>query len=118
MVGSNSYEKVKTLKYVGSLFANLYFIYEQTKCGLEAENSCYFSVQTRLSSRFLFKNLTIKRCKIIILPVFLHGCETRSLTLREECTLKIYDDSIHRRVFELKRNKNGEWKRLHSVYLV
>jgi hypothetical protein len=30
------------------------------------------------------KNLKIRICKTIILPVVLYGCETWSLTLREE----------------------------------
>jgi hypothetical protein len=37
-----------------------------------------------LSSRLLPKNLKIRTHKIIILPVVLYGCETCSLTLREE----------------------------------
>ena len=54
------------------------------KCRLKAGNSCYYSIQTLLSSRLLSKNLKIKIYKTIILPVVLYGCETWSLTLREE----------------------------------
>ena len=42
---------------------------------LKAENSCYYSVQTLLSSRLLSKNLKIKIYKTLILPVVLYGCE-------------------------------------------
>ena len=54
-IGINSYEKVKTFKYLGSLVTNQNSIQEE-KCGLKAGNSCYYSVQTLLSSRFLSKN--------------------------------------------------------------
>jgi hypothetical protein len=40
--------------------------------------------RTLLSSRLLSKSIKIRIYKIIILPVVLYGCETWSLTLREE----------------------------------
>ena len=102
------YEKVKTFKYLGSLLTNQNSIQEEIKCGLKAGNSCYFSVQKLLSSRLISKNMKIKIHKTIILPVVLYGCETWSLILREECRL---------RVFENKRDENGEWRRLHNEEL-
>ena len=65
-IGSNSYEKVKTFKYLGSLLTNQNSIQEEVKCRLKAGNSCYFSVQTLLSFRLLSKNLKIKIYKTII----------------------------------------------------
>ena len=49
-IGSNSYEKMKTFKYLGSLLTNQNSIHEEIKCRLKAGNSCYYSVQTLLSS--------------------------------------------------------------------
>ena len=69
---------------VGSLWPNQNSIQEETKCRLKAGDLCYYSVQTLLSSRLLSKNLKRKIYKTI-LPVVLYGCETWSLTLREEC---------------------------------
>ena len=54
-IGSNSYEKVKTFKYLGSLLTNQNSIQEEIKCRLKAGNSCYYSVQTLLSSRLLLR---------------------------------------------------------------
>ena len=51
--GSNSYEKVKTFKYLDSFLANQYSIHEEIKCIFKAGNSCYYSVQTLLFSRLL-----------------------------------------------------------------
>ena len=45
-IGSDSYEKVKTFKYLGSLLTNLNSIHEEIKCRLKAGNSCCYSVQT------------------------------------------------------------------------
>ena len=64
-IGSNSYEKVKTFKYLGSLLTNENYIKEEIKCRLKAGNSCYYyySVQTLLTSRLLSKNCKLKYIK-------------------------------------------------------
>ena len=61
-----------------------------------------------LSSRLLSKNLKIKIYKTIILPVVLYGCETWSLTLREEWRLRVLKKRILRGIFGPKREENGE----------
>ena len=78
------------LGLLGSLVTNQNYIHEEIKCRLKAGNSCYYSVQTLLPSRLLSKNLKIKIYKTIILPVVLYGCETWSLTLREERRLRVF----------------------------
>ena len=55
----------------------------------------------------------MKIYKTMILPVELYGCETWSLTLREECRLRVFDNRILRLIFGPKRDMNGEWRRLH-----
>ena len=67
-----------------------------------------------MSSRLLSKNLKIKMYKTVILPVVLYGCETWSLTLREEFSLRVFENRILRRIFGPKRDENGEWRRLHN----
>ena len=62
-IGNHSYDNVKTFKYLGSLLINQNSIHEEIKCRLKARNSCYYSVQTLLSSRLLSKNLKIKFIK-------------------------------------------------------
>ena len=75
-IGSNSYETLEMFKCLGSLLTNQNSIQEEIKCRLKAGNSCYYSVQTLLSSRLHSKKLKIKIYKTIILPVVLYGCET------------------------------------------
>ena len=84
---------------------------------LKAGNSCYYSVQTLLSSRVLSKNLKIKIYKTIILPVVLYGCETWSLTSREESRLRVFENRILRRIFGPKRDENVERRWLHNEEL-
>jgi len=62
-------------------------------------------VQNILSSGLLFKNLKIKIYKIIFLPAVTYGHETWSLTLREECRLRVFVNRMLRRIFGPKREK-------------
>jgi hypothetical protein len=56
--------------------------------------------------------------KTIILPVLLYGCETWSLTLREEHRLKVFENRVLRRIFGPKRDEViGEWRKLHNEEL-
>ena len=55
-VSINSYEKLKTFKYLDFLLTNRNSVHDKIKCKLKARNSCYYSVQTLLSSRLLSKN--------------------------------------------------------------
>ena len=60
----------------------------------------------------------MKIYRTIILSVVLYGCETWSLTLREERRLRVFENRVLRRVFGPKRDEvTGEWRKLHNVEL-
>jgi hypothetical protein len=66
----------------------------------------------------LSKNTKIKIYRTIILPVVLYGCETWSLTLREEHRRRVFENRVLRGIFGLKRDEvTGEWRRLHNEEL-
>ena len=51
----------------------------------------------------------------IILPVVLYGCETWSLTSREERRLRVFENRVLRRIFGPKRDEvTGECRKLHN----
>ena len=58
-----------------------------------------------MSSRLLSKTLKIKIYGTIILPVVLYGCETWSLTLREERKLKLFENRVLRKIFGPRRDE-------------
>jgi hypothetical protein len=93
-------------------------IQEEIKCRLKLGNACYYSVQNLLSSSLLSKTLKIKKYRTIILPVVLYGCETWSLTLREERRRRVFKNRVLRRVFGPKRDEvTGEWRKLYNEEL-
>jgi len=52
------------------------------------------------------------------LPVALYGCETWSLTWREERRLRVFENRVLRRIFGPKRDEvTGEWRKLHNEEL-
>jgi hypothetical protein len=56
----------------------------------------------------------IKIYKTVILPVVLYGCETWSLTLREELRLRVFKNRVLRRISGPKREEDGLWRKLHN----
>jgi hypothetical protein len=52
--------------------------------------------------------------KTVILPVVLYGCETWSLTLREEHRLRVFEESVLRKIYGPKREEDGSWRKLHK----
>ena len=71
-----------------------------------------------MSSRLLFKNLKIKIYGTKILRVILYGCEAWSLILREEKTLRVFENMALSRIFGPWRDEvTGEWRRLHNEEL-
>jgi hypothetical protein len=79
----------------------------------------YLSVQNFLSYYLLSKNVKIGMCKTIILPVVLYGCETWSLTFRENDRLKVFQNRVLRRIFGSKRDEvTGGWRKLHNQELL
>jgi len=117
-IDNRSIERVEEFKYLGTALTYQNSIQEEIKRRLNLGNACYYSVPNLLSSRLLSKNLRIKIYRTIILPVVLYGCETWSLTLREESRLRVFENRVLRRVFGSKRDEvTGEWRKLHNEEL-
>jgi hypothetical protein len=117
-IGNKSCETVEQFNYLGTTLTNQHAIHAEIMSGLKSGNACYHSVQNLLSSSLLSKNVKIKIYRPIILPVVLYGCESWSLTLREECRQKVFENKVLRRIFGPKRDEvTGECTRLHNKEL-
>jgi hypothetical protein len=77
---------VKEFKYLGTTLTNQNSIQEKIKSRLKLGHACYHSVQN-------------------LLLVVLYGCETWSLTLREERRLRVFQNKVLRRIFGTKRDE-------------
>ena len=64
------------------------------------------------------KNLEIQIYRTIIFPVALYGCETWSLTLVEGRKLRVFENTVLRRIFVPRIDEvPGEWRRLYNEEL-
>jgi hypothetical protein len=63
----------------------------------------------------LSKNTKIRVYRTVVLPAVLYGCESWSLTLREEQRLRVFENRVLRRIFGPKRDEaTVECRRLHN----
>jgi len=117
-IDDRKFERVEDFKYMRMILTNQNSIAEEIKSRLGSGSACYHSVQNRLSSRLLSKNLKIKIYRNIVLPVVLYGCETWSLTLWEERKLRVIENRVLRRIFGPRSEEvTGGWKRLNNEEL-
>jgi hypothetical protein len=104
MTANSSCEKVAQFSYLGTSVTNQNFIQKEIEGILNSGNACYQSVHNLfLSSRLLSIHIKFRIYKSIILPVVLYGCETLSLTLREEHILREFETRVLMRISGPKR---------------
>jgi hypothetical protein len=92
-IGNRCFKNVAQFRYLGTTITNQNLIQKEIKRRFNSGNACYYSVQNILSLRLLSKNIKIRIYKSVILPVVLYGCETWSLTLREEHRLRVFENN-------------------------
>jgi hypothetical protein len=109
---------VEEFKYLGTTLTNQNSIQEQITSRMKSGNAYYHLMQNILSLSLLSKNVKITIYRTIILSVVFYECETWSLTLREECRLRVFENMVLRRIFWPRRGEvTGEWKKQHNEEL-
>jgi hypothetical protein len=107
----------KSLKYTGN-FRHLGTILIN-QCMHEkisgSKHICYHSYQNHLCTHLLYgPSMKVKIYRTIIIPAVLCGCETWSITLREEHKLRILENGEPRKIHGSKRKKVTE--EFHDAY--
>jgi len=97
-----SFESVEQFKYLGTALTNQNSVQEEIRNRLKSRDRL---VQNLLSSSLLLKYIKTKIYGTIILPVVLYGCETRSLKLREERRVRLFEKRVLRVIFGPKQGR-------------
>ena len=106
---------MEQFKYLGKTVTNHNYIQGEIKITLKAGNPICPSVQGLLSCSLLSKNIRIDIFRTIISLSCLYGCETWSHILREERSLRVFENGVLRRLFGPKKDEvTGEWRKLHN----
>ena len=89
--------------------------YEEFKTILKSGNAFYPLLQNLLPPSLLSRNMKVDIYRNLIVPVVLYGCETWSLTTKEDRKLRVFENMVLSRIFLPKREEvTWEWRRLHT----
>jgi len=102
---NSSFVRVEQFNYLDTTLMNQNSIQEEIKSRLKSRNACYHSMQNLLSYSLLSKTIKIKIYTNIILPVVWCGCETWSLTSREEHRLRVFENRVLKMTFGPKEDE-------------
>ena len=101
-------------KYNVSIYFNIVLMNDWPDCSRPKVFQWKFRSKIGVSNPQIFT----PSFRTIILPVVLYGCETWSLTLREEGKLRVFENMVLRRIFGPRRDEvTEEWRRLHNEEL-
>jgi hypothetical protein len=121
-IANRLFENMAQVKYLSLTITTQNFIHEEIKRKLNSGNACYHSTKDLLSSCRLYKNMKyiyiyiydiyIYIYETIISLVILCRCEIWSVLLREKHGLKVLQNRVLRRIFELWRDEvTGGWRK-------
>ena len=112
-IGNKSFEKVEYFNYLGTSLMNHNSFHVEIKCRLQSGNTCCYWVQNLSSSSLLSKNIKVNIYGTIILPFVLYGCDTWSPTVSEEHRLRVFGNSVLRKVFgPMREEVAGEGEKM------
>jgi hypothetical protein len=108
-INNSDIERVNQFKYLGSFITNNNKISSEISHRINMGNTCYYGLRNILRSKLLKEDIKFKIYKTLIRPVVLYGCESWTLTTKEEERLKIFERKILRKIYG-PSCVNGIWR--------
>jgi hypothetical protein len=110
-IGNDTYECVKTFKYLGITINTEGTNQQEIKEKIMAGNKAYFANSKTLRSKKIEKKTKIKIYKTLIRPIVTYAGETLTMTKRDEQRLEIFERKIIRVIVGPNRMEDGSIQR-------
>ena len=108
-------EVVESFKYLGMTVAGDGNIEEEINERIGAANRCLFSLMSLLKKRSISERTKLRVYNTIIRPILIYGCETWSLTKKQEKRLEVFENKILRIITGPVYDQGmQEWRRRHN----
>jgi hypothetical protein len=113
-ISNKLFENLRIFKYFGMGTINQNCTHKEIKSRQNLRNYFYHPIQNSLPSNLPTEKVNIKIFKFTALPIFLCGCNSWSLILREEHRLKVIRNRMQIGIFGPKKEEvTGGWKKTH-----
>jgi hypothetical protein len=119
--GEESYERVDTFKYLGSVLNEENYIGLEIRSKVMAGNKCYYALGSIMRSKSISQKSKLKIYRTVIKPIIIHASETWVIKEKGIRMLNVWRRKILRMIFGANKEGN-EWKirnnqELRNVYV-
>ncbi|PSN53821.1 hypothetical protein C0J52_04633 [Blattella germanica] len=104
------FENVSEFSYLGTQIDEENLVSKEIKSRVMMGNRCYYSYKHIMQSKILNKSLKLKLYHSVLRPKVTYGCETWTLTQKDESLLRIFERKILRKNFGNIRKTDGTWR--------
>jgi hypothetical protein len=108
--GKYEFEHLKEFTYLGSQFNQINSTSSEIKARILSGNRCYYAYRKLMKSRALNRSSKLKIYESLIRPIVTYGCESWTLTNRDEQYLRISERRILRKILSPVQNEKGFWR--------
>ncbi|KAI5646743.1 hypothetical protein NE865_00998 [Phthorimaea operculella] len=109
-VGGTVYKGVAKFKYLGCTVTDMNTREEEIDIRIQNALRCSAALHKVLVSKLLSRRTKIRIYKTVIRPILMYGCETWTLTLKEENKLLVAERKILRKILGPVKNLDGSYR--------
>ncbi|KAI5639582.1 reverse transcriptase (RNA-dependent DNA polymerase) domain-containing protein [Phthorimaea operculella] len=110
IVNGTSYKGVDKFKYLGCTVTDTNQREDEINIRIQNALRCSAALHKVLTSKLISRRTKVRIYKTVIRPILMYGCETWTLTLKEEENLLVAERKILRKILGPVKNEDGIWR--------